>query len=189
FDRFAEELAVLGVLPWVGVGVKLGALVGPDAAAEADVDSPLGQVVEDRQILGQADGVPPHRDVGHLADSDPARPGGQVGANEDGVRQVAEVVRTEMVLAHPDRLEAELLGERDLLAQVVQRLRGGGGLAAAVVERREDAEAHGCPPDPTLATGSDPGKALHGLQSRRTETRMRRTYSSPASVASTSGHA
>ena len=43
-DGLPEQFPVLRVLPWVGVGVKLGTLVGPDPPAEADLNPTLGQV-------------------------------------------------------------------------------------------------------------------------------------------------
>ena len=73
-DGLTEELAILLLLPRVGAGVKLRALVRPDAATEADVHSSPGQIVENGEILGQPDGMPPHGDVGHLPDPDPAGP-------------------------------------------------------------------------------------------------------------------
>ena len=46
-DRLAKQLAILLVLPRVGVRVELRPLVGPHAAAEADVDPPPGEVVQE----------------------------------------------------------------------------------------------------------------------------------------------
>jgi hypothetical protein len=97
-DGLPEELAILRVLPRVGVGMELRALVGPDAAAEADVDPAPGEVVQDCQVLGQPDRMPPGGDVRHLTDPDSAHPHRQVGAHEDRIREVAEAVGAEVVL-------------------------------------------------------------------------------------------
>ena len=145
-DGLAKELAVLLILPRVGMRVELRALVGPDAAAEADVDPASREVVQDGQVLRQPDGMPPGRDVRHLPDPDPAGPHGQVRSDEDGIGQVPETVRAEVVLPHPHRVVAELLGQDDLLPQVVEEIGRRLGAAAAVVERGEEAEPHQGPP-------------------------------------------
>ena len=64
-DGLDEERPVLLLLR-VRVGVELGALVAADAASEAHLDASLRQVIEDGDVLREADGMPPHRDVGHL---------------------------------------------------------------------------------------------------------------------------
>jgi len=141
-DGLAKELAVLGILPRIGVRMELRPLVGPDPAAETHVDPAPGEVVQEREVLGQPDGMPPGRDVRHLADPDAARPHGQVGAHQDRIGEVAEPVGAEVVLAHPHRVVAELLGQDDLLPEVVEDGRRRLGPAATVVQRGEEAELH-----------------------------------------------
>jgi hypothetical protein len=89
-DGFPEELAILLLLPRIGVWVELGALVGPHPATEADVDSSPGQIVENRQVLGQPQRMPPHGDVGHLADPEAAGPRRQVRPDDDRIGEIAE---------------------------------------------------------------------------------------------------
>ena len=139
--------------------MELRALVGPDAAAEADIDPAPGEIVQDGEVLRQPDGMPPGSDVRHLPDPDAVRPRRQVGPHEDRIRQVAETVRAEVMLPHPHRVVAELLRQGDLLSQVVEQVRRRLGAAAAVVERGEEANPHQNPPGlgtrgpPRLAPG------------------------------------
>ena len=113
-SRFSRSLRVFRVR------VELRPLVGPDAAPEPRLDAPLAQVVEDCDVLGQPDRMPPHHDTRHLTDADPRGAGREVGADQDRVRKVADTERREVVLADPHRVEAHLLGENHLLAKVVE---------------------------------------------------------------------
>ena len=140
-DRLAEQLPVLLLEAGVRVGMELRPLVGPDAAPEPGLDPALGHVVEDGDVLGEADRVPPGGDVGHLADADVRRARRDVGAEQDGVGQVADPVRAEMVLADPHRVIAELLGEDALLAEIVDG-RIGRVAIAGIVHGRKDRKAH-----------------------------------------------
>ena len=83
---------------------------------------PSVRLSRDRDILGKPDGVPPHRDVGHLADTYPRCPGGDIGPDEDRVGQVTAAEGLKVVFADPDGVEAELLGQYDLLAKIPEHL-------------------------------------------------------------------
>ena len=130
---FPEKLPVIPVLSGVGVGVKLGPFIGPDAPAETDFDAAPGHVIQDGQVLGQPYGVPPGGDICHLADADCGCPCRQVGSQEYGVRQVTNTVGAEVVLAQPHGLKAQFFGEDGLPPEIVQhvggasRLSGGSG--------------------------------------------------------------
>ncbi len=142
-DSFPEQLAVFLVLPGVGVGVELRTLVGPDTPAESDVNPAAGHVVEDGQVFGKANGVPPGGDVGHLPDAYPGGAGRQVCSQQDWVREVADSVGAEVVLSEPDGLETQFLGQDGLLSQVVQHVGGVGGLARGCRHGGECCEPHG----------------------------------------------
>ena len=137
-DGLDEERSVLLLLR-VRVGVELGALVAADAASEAHFDASLRQVVEDGDVLREADGMPPHRDVGHLTDAYPRRPGRDVGADENGVGQVAAAEGLKVVLTDPHRVVSQLFGQHHLLPEVREHPVGG---AANRRQRGEDGETH-----------------------------------------------
>ena len=129
FHGLGKQLPVLLVLARVGVGMKLRPFIRPDAPSEPDFDPTPGHVVQDGQVFGQPYRMPPGRDVGHLPDANAARPRRQVRPQQDGIGYVAHPVGTEVMLAQPHRLEAQLLGQNGLLPQVVQVLRRTGSLA------------------------------------------------------------
>ena len=122
-DGLDEERAV-GFLLRVRVGVELGSLVAADTASEPHFDTPLRQVVEDGEVLGEPDGMPPHRDVGHLPDTDPRGSRGDVRTDQDRIGQVPSAEGLEVVLADPHRMETQLLGQHDLLTEVPEHLVG-----------------------------------------------------------------
>ena len=136
--RLHEQLAVLRLLR-IRVRMKLGALVSTDSAPEAGLDPALGEVVEDRDVLGEPDRMPPHRDVRHLADADAGGARRDVGPDENRVRQIAAAERLKVMLADPHCVKAQLLREHYLLAEVLEHL-----IRCAIRrrQRRENRKAH-----------------------------------------------
>ena len=129
FHRLPEQFAVLVVPPGIGVGMELGALVGPDPPAEPDFQPAPGHVVQDGQVFSQPYRVPPRSDVRHLADADSGGAGRQVGAQQYGVREVSQAVGAEVMFSQPHGIEPQFLGQYSLLSEVVQHVGGVGGLA------------------------------------------------------------
>ncbi len=94
----------------VGVAERLG-LPRLVAAAEADLDPSAAEVVEDRQLLGQAQGVPEGDDVGELAEANPRGERGDRRLDLDRVGAQLGALGAEVVLGQPVVVEADLLGE------------------------------------------------------------------------------
>ena len=116
-----QQLELLGEQLVVVVEVVAEEREGLDerAAPGHDLRAPAGEQVDRREVLEDADGVvrAEHRDRARQADALRAR--GR-GAEHDGRRRHGEVGA--VVLADAEDVEADLVGELDLLHQVAQAL-------------------------------------------------------------------
>ena len=151
-DGLDEQLAAL-FRSRIRVGMELRSFVAPDPAPESHLDAPLGEVVEDREVLGEPDRMPPHRDVGHLPDAYAGGAGGDIGPDEDRIGQIASTERLEVVLPDPHGVKPQVLGQDHLLAKVLEHLIG------RTADRRqggEDRETHGPGPWSWRRQGRDP---------------------------------
>ena len=80
-------------------------------------------LVEQRDILGHAQGVPEREDHHRGTEADARGAAAQIRRDQERIRQVVPPVRPEMVLGEPECVEARLLAEQGLLAGVVEKLR------------------------------------------------------------------
>ncbi len=124
--------------------MELGTLIRPHSSAESDVYASLGHVVQNCQILSQANRMPPGSDVRHLSDANRGRPRRKVRAEQDRIRDIAHSIGPKVVLTEPHRLEAEFLGQDGLLPEVVQQADGTRGFTGRGCDRRERGKSHAC---------------------------------------------
>ena len=117
------------------------------AAAEPDDQSPLGEVVDDRDLLGEADRMVQRHLQYREAEFGAAGRGGKRAGKADRVGIGADAV--EMVLGEPDHVNAEFVREPSLAQGLVDDGAVMPGIAA--VGKQEIAEFHYRPrpePDP-----------------------------------------
>ncbi len=87
------------------------------AAPGHDLRPPAGEQIEGRELLEDAHGVVRAEDADSARQADPARPLGDCG-EDDGRRRDGEV--RPVVLADPEDVEPDLVGERRLFDQVAE---------------------------------------------------------------------
>jgi hypothetical protein len=131
--RLVEALAVL--LLGDVIAAELGGAV---AAAHADVEPPLGDDVDQRELLGQAQRVVEGEDRGGEPDAHAACAGG--GGGGEAGRIDGEAVVDEVMLGEPDLVEAELLRPLHLLELAVHDL--GVAQPRRGLEEEEGSETH-----------------------------------------------
>ena len=136
--QLEQELELLGEQLVVVVEVVAEQREGLDerAAAGHDLGAPAGQQVERREVLEDADGVVGADDAHRARQPDPLRARGRGGEDDRGRgdRELRAVV-----LADAEDVEAELVGERDLLEQVGEplgRRDGAAGPGSGVVSAK-----------------------------------------------------
>jgi hypothetical protein len=109
------------------------------AAAEAQEGPPAGHVVEHGDLFRQAHGVVPGHDDDLGAETHALRADGQVGQVEQRVG--ADGVVREVVLGHPDGVEAQLVGQDQLGELLLDEL--GVGNPGMVGEAGGETHVHG----------------------------------------------
>ena len=92
------------------------------AAREPGVDAALGQMVEDRQLLGGADRIPRRQHQPERRELDPLGARGQVGVEQQRRHRGLVALGMEVMLGGGDDVEAGVVGEHRELAQLVQHL-------------------------------------------------------------------
>ena len=115
--RLLEALAIL-LLRHV-VAAELGRTI---AAADADVQTPARDDIDQRRLLGQAQRVVERQDRRRQSDADAAR--ARRGHRRQGRRVHREAVVDEVVLGQPDLVEAELLRPLHLLELAIDDFSG-----------------------------------------------------------------
>ena len=128
----------------VGVGAEAAELGPRRRAAGAELEAAAGQDVEHRGPLGGADRVVElrHADDDAVADADVLRLH-RAGGEEQLGRRAVRVLLQEVVLDRPHRVEAELVGQADLLQRVQVHLPLGlVGPRPRYRQLVEDAELH-----------------------------------------------
>ena len=123
FEAFREHRPRAFRTPRIRRGVEGHHLVGLARAAEAYLQAASQHLVEQRDVLGHAQGVPEREDDHRGTEADARGAAAQIRRDQERIRQIVPPVRPEMVLGEPERVEAGLLAEQDLLAGVVEKLR------------------------------------------------------------------
>ena len=104
----------LGALvPGIEFYLEVAVLVVRRASAHAELQPAMAQQVEHRRLFRQADRVVEGQNADAGADADLLGAGGHV--REDGRQRGEDAVPAGVMLRHPDRIEAQLFGELDLL--------------------------------------------------------------------------
>src|SRR5580700_1597359 len=115
------------------------------AAPGGEIDAAVGEQIERRPLLGDANGMMQRRHRHRGREPDARRIGGDVGQHQVRAGQYAE--RIEMMLADPGRMHAELVGVKRLGGDVGDELVGGAIVVfVVVVAQREITELHVRPP-------------------------------------------
>ena len=123
FEAFGEHRPRTFRAPRVRRGVEGHHLVGLARAAEAYLQAALQHLVEQRDVLRHAQGVPEREDHHRGAEADSRGAAAQVRRDQERIRQIVPPVRPEMVFGEPERVESRLLAEPDLFAGIVEKLR------------------------------------------------------------------
>ena len=92
------------------------------AAREARVHPPLGQVVEDGDLLRGADGIPRRQHQPERRELDALGAGGEVRVEQQRSHRGLVALGVEMVLGGREDVEPGIVGEHGELAQLVQHL-------------------------------------------------------------------
>ena len=132
-----DDLAVAG-LARLGVDAETAELAGLVAAADAEVEPSTREDVDHGGVLGQTQRVVERQDHDGGADADAARGLGGRGRHQQ--RAAEQAVAREVVLGEPGRVEAEGVGQLDLLERLEQHR-----VVTRSVRREQvlDAELHG----------------------------------------------
>ena len=109
-----------------------------EAAAHAEDVAAVGNVVEQRNLLGEADRVVPRHNDDHRAELHALCPAGDVGEHLARVR--ADRVVVEVMLGDPDGLEAEIFRADAIAEFLAQELAV--GVTAQVLKARSVAYVH-----------------------------------------------
>ena len=143
-ERVEDRLGVLGEAParLAHLDAEAVELDAPEAAAEAEDRPPAGEVVEQREVLGDAHRVVPRQHRDHRAELDPRRLPGDPGQELRHVRR--QLVVGEVVLGRPHRVEPDVLGPRREGELVAVHL-GVGQLPVEVLEDEAETGVHGAP--------------------------------------------
>ncbi len=147
FPQSANELEALLENSLVVVERHMERLVfAPVVAAPgSEIDPAVGQQIERRPLLGDANGMMQRRHRYRGREPDARRVCGDVGEHKVRAGQHAE--RIEVVLADPGRMHAELVGVERLGGDVGDELvRGSTVVFVVVVAQREITELHVLPP-------------------------------------------
>ena len=132
-DVFLVERAVGLAVAAVAGGMEV--LAGPavDARRDADVDPPLGDLVEGRDVLGQANGMPVGHDQAALAETQPVAVARAVGTQQQRVgARTVPAIPCEVMLGQPQAGEAKLVDQLDGLVHLVEQRLPGIGIADVV---------------------------------------------------------
>ena len=84
-DALGVQLEIGLVVAWIGVGMKIRTLARPHPASEGNVEAPVREMVQHREIFGRANRVPPRQD--HRREPDANLPGqmNEIRAEENRV--------------------------------------------------------------------------------------------------------
>ena len=121
------------------VGAEAGVLAAGEAAAEPEHGTPVREVVQEDDLLGDAQRVVPGQDEGARGEADALRPSCQPG-EELGVVWAGGVVE-EVVLDDEDLVEAQWLGQLGD-PTLVRDVHVVGQLAAVVLEDELEIDVH-----------------------------------------------
>ena len=111
------------------------------AAAAGEIDAAVGEQIERRPLLGDANWMVQRQHRHRRREPDARGVGGDIA--EDEIRTGQNAERVEMMLADPGRVHAELVGIERLGDDVGDELIGGAGIVGVmVVAEREIAEVH-----------------------------------------------
>ena len=133
-EKERPALRVVDVVPLVGFQER--------AAADAEDQTALAEVVDDRRLFGHAQGVGERQDLHRQADPDAPGARGD-GARADERRGEHRALRPEMRFAEPEGVERRIVGHLHQAEPLLKDLRLGRAFARA--EHREDAEVHEAP--------------------------------------------
>ena len=123
FEAFREYRPRAFRTPRVRRGVEGHHLVGLARAPESYLQAAPQHLVEQRDVLRHAQGVPEREDHHRGAEADARGAAAQIRRDQERIRQIVPPVRPEVVLGEPERVEARLLAEQGLLPGVVEKLR------------------------------------------------------------------
>ena len=115
-----------------------------EAAAHAETEPALGEIVQHRGLFGDPQRIVPGQDDGRRADVDVRADGGHVGHELDVVRH--ERVIGEMVFGRPEAIEAEIGGGPGQTDLFVPYPAVGAVLPAVAGENHHHADIHGVSP-------------------------------------------
>ena len=140
FERVQYQLRVFveALAAFVLVDAQPFEFAASQAAAEPEDESPVGNVVEQRNLLGEAHGIVPRHHDHHRAELDVLGPSGDVGEHLARVR--ADGVIVEVMFGDPDGIEAERFRPLAIPEFFAQELPI--GITAQMLKARSVADVH-----------------------------------------------